>query len=221
MLPLVNIHTHHKPQPRERALRYGWLPATDVALGALPYHVSVGLHPWWAGRYSGEELGARLNTAVMAQNVRAVGEIGLDRVNGPDLAIQKQVFEQQWETAVRHNLAIVAHCVRAYADMQAYLKRSYVPFIFHDYHGNTETTEQLLRFDTAYFSLGKILFRNPKAAHALLQQIPRERLFLETDTMPLSINTVYDAAAALLKMDKEELAVQIWETSQRIWKRDF
>lgn len=216
MLPLVNIHTHRKPQAREWALRYGWLPASGRSLEALPYPVSVGLHPWWADRYGDTKRNTRLHSAITAQNVRAVGEIGLDRVNGPDLIIQKRAFEQQWEIAIGHNLPVVVHCVRAYADMQAYVKRSSVPFIFHDYRGNAETTEQLLRFDRAYFSLGKILFRHPEVAHALLQQIPRERLFLETDTMSVSIDTVYDTAAALLHTDKEELALRVWENAQKI-----
>lgn len=211
MLPLVNIHTHRKPQPREEAVRYAWLPSTAWDLDKLPYRFSVGVHPWWAHRFTDMERNTRLHAHLGSQNLKAIGEIGLDRVNGPEFSIQKQVFESQFQIATERKLPVIIHCVRAYADMLAYAKRSSVPFIFHDYHGNAETTDQFLRFDSVCFSLGKILFRNPDAARALLHQIPRHRLFLETDTMPLPIETVYETAAALLKIDTEELALQVWE----------
>lgn len=219
MLPLVNIHTHRKPQAREWALRYAWLPATAQTLDRLPYHTCVGVHPWWAHRYADIERNTRLYRALAAEKVLAVGEIGLDRVHGPDFALQTRVFEAQWKAATEHNLPVVVHCVRAYADMLAYAKRSQVPLIFHDYRGNTETTAQLLRFDACYFSLGKILFRNPEAARALLKQIPMNRLFLETDTMPVSIQTVYDTAAALPGIDMEELALRVWENRLMVVKK--
>lgn len=218
MLPLVNIHTHRKPSSREEAVRYAWLPPLGWNLDTLPYAFSVGLHPWWAQRYPNHEIGARLVRYLNTEKVKAVGEIGLDRVNGPEFFLQEQVFRQQFELATSFNLPVIVHCVRAYADMSAYAKRSYVPLIFHDYHGNAETTQQFLRFDTVYFSLGKLLFRNPKSAAALLKQIPRHRLFLETDTMPISIGNVYESAAALMGTDKEELALQVWENYREVLK---
>lgn len=221
IVPFINIHSHRRPSsPREWVIRNGGLPPAGSRFPERPgYFVSVGLHPWRADRYSETRIAERLSHLLADASVLAVGEIGLDRVNGPDFSIQKKVFRQQWEMAEQHRKPVVVHCVKAYSDVLAYAKDVTVPFILHDYSGNAQTTEHLLRFPGIYFSFGRLLYRNPQNATERLRQIPAGRIFFETDTRPLPISSVYSLAAQYLQADTETWVRQVWDNFVRISAR--
>lgn len=219
MIPLVNIHTHRRPlSAREWLVRYAWLPERVNFPERPGYFASVGVHPWRAHLYTDAQIDERLMRHLVLDPVKAVGEIGLDRVNGPDFSVQKKVFERQWQLAERYRKPVIIHCVRAYADLLAYAKDFTVPFILHDYSGNAQTTEQLLRFPDIRFSFGRLLHRDPEKAAERLRQIPTDRIFFETDTIPLPIASTYMMAAQYLHTEEETLIRQVWENFVQIIK---
>lgn len=216
MLPLVNIHTHRKPQPREWCVRYAWLRDEITLPHDAGYFSSIGVHPWYADRFSEREIVQRFEGLINHENLRAIGEIGLDRVCATDFVIQKKVFELQLEMAKKYNKPVIIHCVKAYSDLLYFIKKYNMPFILHDYNGKAETSKQLLSFDNAYFSFGKLLFRDDALATERLRIIPSHRLFFETDTMKVCIGDVYKKAASLLGVDPETLYQDTFDNFTRI-----
>lgn len=217
MIPFVNIHTHRKPlSAREWQIRNAWLPERVNFPERPGYFASVGVHPWRAHLYTDAQIDERLTRHLTVEAVKAVGEIGLDRVNGPDFSLQKKVFERQWQIAEQYRKPLIIHCVKAYSDLLAYAKDFTVPFILHDYSGNAQTTEQLLRFTHIHFSFGRLLYRDLEKATDRLRQIPADRIFFETDTMPLPIESPYTMASRYLQTEPETWIRQVWENFVRI-----
>lgn len=186
----INIHTHRKAQSSgEYCIRNAFHYLDEKSISRLGYPVSVGIHPWHAGRADAEVFNRLLRTVFLPE-VMALGEIGLDRVAGPSLRVQLEVFEQQLEIAAQAELPLIIHSVRTISDLVPYVKRSGLPFVFHRYSGNAEQTRSLLGYNT-FFSFGPQLFRKDPLLAELLALIPADRIFLETDTQAVTIGDVY------------------------------
>jgi TatD DNase family protein len=218
MVPLINIHTHRKPGNCEWAIRYGWLHRLRHPVSVQGYYISAGLHPWKAHTLSPVQLEDKLRFIIKHQPLIAIGEIGLDRANGPEFTVQMKILEVQLNLAEKANKPVIIHCVKAYADLLPIIRtRKNIPFVLHDYTGNAIQTDQFLRQPNVFFSLGKILFRNVAKSQMLLNMIPEHRMFLETDVMPISIDSVFERAAELKQTGKEVLASLIFENAKGIF----
>jgi TatD DNase family protein len=144
-------------------------------------------------------------------HVVAVGECGLDKVRyKSDLKIQKAAFEVQLQIAENLAKPVVIHCVRAQEEMlgiQRKLKPK-TPLIVHGFNQKTAIGLQYLK-QGFYLSLGAALLIEGSNAQQVLEKIPVEFLFLETDDTIISIKSVYKKAASLLNMDEIELEKQL------------
>lgn len=171
MLPYVDIHTHH-PTGHAVELR------------------SAGIHPWDAAQDDIGALEARLG------QVQALGETGLDRLRGPEMACQLRMLRVQLELARKHRLPVVLHCVKAFEPLMRELAA--VPLravIFHGFIGSRQQAAEALK-KGYYLSYGIRSFASPRSVEAL-RATPAERLFLETDDQETPIGEVYARTAEL------------------------
>lgn len=182
---------------------------------------SAGLHPWHIGKVNPEECIRAIEQAAHQKNMLAVGECGLDRSISTDLELQKLYFREQIHLAEKYSKSLIIHCVRAYSDVLNLKKetRSGVPWIIHDYNGNLETTLSLIRHGF-YFSVGEQLLKN-ESKQQIFQNIPTNRLFLETDDREISIGEIYLLAAQILDMDKNMLNEVIFSNFKTIFGDDI
>lgn len=156
----------------------------------LAHYFSCGIHPWYSENYKTQfdllkEI-VRSNSSIVA-----IGEIGLDKVKGLDIATQMQIFRMQAQLAEEMDKPVIIHCVKAWDELIA-LKRELnppQPWVIHGYRGGLEQTKQLLKFGF-YFSIGE--FYNTDA----IKEIPLTSLFLETDMSDISVFTIYHNVAA-------------------------
>ncbi|WP_304066085.1 TatD family hydrolase [Pedobacter glucosidilyticus] len=214
----INIHTHKKAfSPQEWILRNAFLVLKPQELNVLNYSVSVGLHPWFVTEV--KDVSNKLASYLKIENVFAIGEIGLDRVNGPDLELQKQVFQKQLAIAEAYQKPVIIHAVKAYADIIPYLKRFKMPFILHGFNGNLQQLKQLISYPQVYFSFGKDLLKPDCKAYQAFQEVPANRFFLETDTAPLQIQEIYHQAAKIRKIDIAQLKKQVFYNFEAVFKR--
>ncbi len=115
----------------------------------------------------------------------AVGEIGLDYFYKPfDREVQKTAFEKQIMLAKECNLPIIVHTRNATKDTVDILKANKNNidngFLMHCYGESKEITKILLDLG-AYFAFGGAsTFKNYKKQD-VIQYIPLDRLFCETD----------------------------------------
>jgi TatD DNase family protein len=173
---------------------------------------SLGIHPWELSNpfdiHSCKEkfnnLKNRLNSKVLA-----VGECGLDRRREGlvSIEIQEKILEWHMNWAVEVKRPIIIHCVKAYSDLLKILKTKKYQgkILLHDYSENLEMAQILLHYD-CYFSFGARLFKNNSDLEKVLQSLPLDRIFLETDDQEVfNIEAIYKKAQSLLNISEEAL----------------
>jgi len=162
---------------------------------------SCGIHPWNAIDANME----RMIKILSEPNVVAVGEVGLDKLKGPELSVQIKVFRQQIELAIEKEKPLIIHCVRAWEELIALYKeynKYSIPWIIHGYRGNPEQTQQLGKIGFK-FSLGE------KFNIDSLKHIPMENIFCETDMSDLTICKVYENISRNIGVNKNHFATLV------------
>ncbi len=154
-----------------------------------------------------------------SQILKAIGECGLDRACDSDFELQREVFIKQIELSEQYHKPLIIHAVRSYPDIISIWKemKPNQPWIIHGFNGNEHSAEQLLRHDGIYLSLGDVLFKNEKRAELLLDIIPSDRLFLETDVAERSIVEVYEKASLLSGVATDILRKDIFDNFVKIF----
>jgi TatD DNase family protein len=208
----INIHTHHKRRvAQEFIVRNAYLRQLKI----LKYPISRGLHPWNAHTLAPELIYTTLNSLLIQPMTWAIGEIGIDRINGPSLGLQIEVLNIQLQVATEQNLPVIWHVVRAYTDIVPFIKRTGVPHIIHHFNGNQTEASKLIDLG-CILSFGNNLFNY--RSDDILRQIPASAFMLETDTAAhLHIVDIYEKAAEIRKTEMSLLKAQVFHNFDRIF----
>jgi len=154
-------------------------------------HGAFGIHPFWAHEVTAADLAtvlARLERALADGESVAVGECGLDRLRAQrgaaPLAWQAELLEHQLRIAQRSKLPVILHCVRAHGRLLEILD-ALGPLpkggVLHAYSGSAELIPRYLEHGM-YFGFGGAVTKPAFArVRQALQQVPDDRLVLETD----------------------------------------
>lgn len=113
----------------------------------------------------------------------AVGEIGLDYhwLDACPKDRQQEVFADQLELAKELSLPVVVHDREAHADILAFLQRYRPAGVVHCFSGSWETAREILNLGM-YIGLGGVVtFKNARHPVEVANNIPLDRLLLETD----------------------------------------
>jgi TatD DNase family protein len=163
----------------------------------------VGIHPWEA------DAGALplLYGAARWPGVAAIGETGLDRLKGPPLDVQEELFLAHIRLAETVGKPLIIHCVKAWSELLRIRKTSggRVPWIVHGFRGGGVLAGQLL--DAGFYLSFGLRFRPEAVSRAWAAH----RLFAETDDDGIDIRDVYAVLAASLSVAQDDLAKQIAE----------
>lgn len=144
-------------------------------------YAAIGFHPVDIDKYSIE---AEEELIELAKNpkVLAIGEIGLDYywMTTPKEE-QCKIFRKQLDLARKLNKPIVIHSRDAMEDTLKILEEyPDIRGIFHCYPGSSEIAKKLV--DRFYLGIGGVLtFKNAKKLVEVVENIPLDRLILETD----------------------------------------
>lgn len=190
-----NVHTHQSPTE-------GLAIVQSQGEYIDQFH-SVGIHPWDTDLKSMTEI----QNQIKHPKCLALGEIGLDRLRGPILAKQRDVFKQQLALANAYKKPVILHIVRAWNELYALLPEfQKTPWILHGFN-NPKQLKALLQ-TPLYLSMGPSSLENPQMRE-VLPQIPPHRLLFETDDAPQSIAWVYEQYAKLTMQPLVDLCLQI------------
>jgi TatD DNase family protein len=141
----------------------------------------VGVHPTDIRDYD-QEMENTIEKMAGNPRVLAIGEIGLDYhwMTEPKER-QQEVFRKQIEMARRVGKPIVVHTRDAMHDTLDILKEyPDVTGIIHCYPGSYESALEVM--DNYYFGVGGVVtFKNAKKLVEFVEQIPLEKLLVETD----------------------------------------
>ncbi|MBL7663786.1 MAG: TatD family hydrolase [Bacteriovoracaceae bacterium] len=214
-LTYVDIHTHHKYSQRKDVES---IINSDYFLsGKTPeQNHTVGLHPWWIEKVD-VTWKTQLTQLLSKPYCLGLGEIGLDYFIEFDRKIQAEVCLTQLEMAKKFKiLRIVFHCVRAYSDLYKLIKESGYSgkCLLHDFNGNEHELKQFLKLD-CYFGFGAKLFKMESKTRNLINLVPLERMFLETDEQDnITIEQIYHEASQLRKIEPNVFATSLLENYQ-------
>lgn len=145
---------------------------------------SFGVHPWQLSQTNSQwekEL-----APFIATPCHGLGEIGLDRCH-KNLSLQEHFLKKQLALAIQYQTKLITiHCVHSYDRLFPILKKyrekissSYL--VLHSFHGSPELIRQLISIDV-YFSLSGNFLRIPQQKQLkMIQQIPDNRILIESD----------------------------------------
>ncbi|WP_127588650.1 TatD family hydrolase [Paenibacillus koleovorans] len=168
--------------------------------------------------------------------VVAIGEIGLDYYwDTSPKDVQKRVFREQIRLARRLGLPISIHNRDAHHDVVQILREeraAEVGGVMHCFSGSWETAKQCLDMNFYISFGGPVTFKNAKQPKEVLQQVPLDRLLIETDAPYLTphphrgkrnetgyVRLVAEAAAELVGLSLEELAAVTAANAKRLFRR--
>jgi TatD DNase family protein len=198
----INIHSHLKKNDDEIVIlnhRFGFDKIPD-----FQNFYSVGIHPWDASLNPSL---IELEDIIKHPNCLAIGECGLDKIKGADLALQQKYFLAQLVIAEKHHKPIIIHCVKSFDEIQVickpYLKSNSI--LIHGFNKNIELAKQLIQ-KGFYLSISKHFAQTNK-----LSELPIDKLFFETDdNKEIHIKEIYEIAAEKLNMKMELLKEKIY-----------
>ena len=167
----IDIHTHQGPLRKDAVLCVD--PTETEVLPDGDGFISIGVHPWNADK-ADQAVWQRLEKWLEDKRVVAVGETGLDRLRGPELTVQEDVFRRQARLAGLHRLPVVVHCVRC-TDRLLQIRHDFSgQWIYHGFRGKPELARQLL-------DAGIDLSYGDKYNAASYALTPAERRYRESD----------------------------------------
>ena len=225
MNPYVNIHTHYNNHIDDNEfVEIQNIDVDNIVNVDVSHFYSIGIHPWECqqttdnGQQTFYKLTQQLSN-LATQQLKAIGECGLDRACDVDFEIQKEVFMKQIELSEQIAKPLIIHAVRTYPDIISIRKENKAkqPWIIHGFQGSVQSAEQLLRHDGIYLSLGDVLFKNERRASELLNVIPLDRMFLETDVAERDIVEVYEKAVSLSGIEMDKLRNDIFNNFVKIF----
>ena len=148
-------------------------------------YCAVGIHPENITESSFEDL-EEIKRLASHPKVVAIGEIGLDYYWDIPKEPQKELFEKQLILANELDMPVNVHDREAHGDTLAYLRKYKPKGILHSFSGSVEMAREIVKLGMYIGIGGVVTFKNARKAVEVVQEIPLERIVLETDCPYLS-----------------------------------
>ena len=114
--------------------------------------------------------------------IRAVGEIGLDyHYDGYDRDKQIALFREQLALAAEMDMPVIVHSRDACEDTVNILREFAPKGVVHCFSGSAETAKEIVKLGMYIGFTGVLTFSNAKKALRALEEVPMDKLLLETD----------------------------------------
>ncbi|MDD3860533.1 MAG: TatD family hydrolase [Bacteroidales bacterium] len=202
-MKLFNFHTHNKSE------NYGIIniyPEENILFGKK---YSCGLHPWhYSENY--ETALSQIELLAKEEKIVAVGETGFDPKSPVNIDMQSKIFVKHVEISEKYNLPLIIHCVKYYNELikiKSQLKPQNI-WILHGFNGKIDIAKKLVE-QGFYFSISENILKDTKKAGSLLEIIPTDTIFFETDDKNYNIETIYKFVAENYSMTLSDLVKYI------------
>ncbi len=215
----IDIHSHSREMPQGVFRIYNlFLQDFQEEIGQMP--VSVGLHPWHIENFDEpENLEKNLEGAVRNENVVAIGECGLDKIIKVPLEKQKNIFLKQIRISEENDLPVIIHCVKAYQELLEIRKDTNAnqAWILHGFNSSAQLADDMID-KGIYISAGSRLLHSSKKCHEILNSMPKEFLFIETDDEN-DIRQIYEKVAGCMRVSTEELKEIVFNNYRKVFTK--
>lgn len=145
-------------------------------------YAASGVHPESVDENPENYLDIVRETALSSQKIKAIGEIGLDyHYDGYSREKQLKLFEEQLILAKELDLPVIVHSRDACEDTLNMLKKHRPKGVVHCFSGSAETAKEIIKLGMYIGFTGVLTFKNAKKALKALEEVPLDKLLLETD----------------------------------------
>ena len=224
----------------DKFLVVGWnkessFKAVEIAHRYEGIYAAIGFHPTDIDDVGEEEYNETM-ALVNDPKVVAVGEIGLDYhwVKDPvQREKQKEWFIKQINFANEHKKPISIHNREAFEDCLKILKENRPMFsgVMHCYSGSVELLKDVLDLGLYIGLDGPLTFTNAKTPKEVCEEVPLNRLLVETDSPylsphplrgtvnePKNIALVIDEITRIKGLSKKHILDVIYQNSCELFK---
>ena len=210
----INIHSHHHALNNNQWVIQNLYKEFEKVNEVGNY--SIGLHPYYINEATWEKEFSTLQKFAANNLVMAIGECGLDKNCNTDFSLQQKVFSEQIILANSLQKPLVIHCVNAYQEIVTILKanKNKVPVVFHGFN-KKETIALSLVKEGYYLSFGKAILK--ENIQNLLNKIPADKIFFETDDDIITIEEIYSTAEKTLSVNTESLQMTIKKNAIKLF----
>jgi TatD DNase family protein len=210
----LDVHTHQISDNQGEVRVFNLLPPDFLEAQLAPSLdlFSAGLHPWYLQKDSYKNDVEILEKFVSKKQCVWLGECGLDRLRGPDLAFQQTVFVEQLALAARYQKPVLVHCVRAFSELLGIIHQHQpqVPVLVHGFRNKPAIGQSLLDAGL-YLSFGEAILHADISYRKWLGEISISQFFLETDDASVSLPTLYQYMAQIRGISVETLQENMWK----------
>lgn len=200
VMQLVDIHTHNTKH-EGCVITIKNMPFADF--GKLNSKreglFSTGIHPWEVESVPENALD-KLAEIIAFENVKIIGECGLDKNIATPFEKQLYLFRQQIHLSEKAQKPLIIHCV-GYFNELFQLKNELKPtqrWIIHGFRGKPQLARQALQHGLD-ISFGEKY--NPES----VKITPLEHIFIETDESKLPVSDIYRDIAVIKQCNIDEL----------------
>lgn len=145
-------------------------------------YAASGVHPESVDENPENYLDIIRETALSSPKIKAIGEIGLDyHYDGYSREKQLKLFEEQLILAKELDLPVIVHSRDACEDTLNMLKKHRPMGVVHCFSGSAETAKEIIKLGMYIGFTGVLTFKNAKKALKALEEVPLDKLLLETD----------------------------------------
>lgn len=214
MIPYINFHTHHLSKEDGVFLfnnRFGF--DKEFYTKSL---FSIGIHPWDADADFSK---IEFENFISHQNCIAIGECGLDKLNGAELEFQKTIFKFQLDLALYYQKPVIIHCVKAFDEIIEICEpfQNKIPLIIHGFNKSQQLANQLIN-KGFYISFGDAIF---KKSDFDFNAISLDKIFLETDKDDKSsISEIYKSCAVSFNISENDLKAKIYSNFTNLFNKN-
>ncbi|MDK2978235.1 MAG: TatD DNase family protein [Bacteroidales bacterium] len=207
----LNFHAHQQePGEDEIVIQSQFLQQNFTMQSDGKIFYTAGLHPWHAGQMSLDQIEKKLGKFISEKKIIAIGESGLDKLKGAKWETQFQVFKKHIEISEKFQLPLVIHSVKAHNEILKLKKdtRARSNWVIHNFTGSKQMAMDFIDHGFYLSICHHIKNKNSRINH-FFHQLPKDKIFLETDDFDISIKELYQIAADKMEISIEKLKLQL------------
>jgi TatD DNase family protein len=175
--------------------------AVRLAESTASVYAAVGFHPTNLEEFSDSTF-QQVKDLAKHPKVVAIGEIGLDYYwvkENDKRAIQRDILKQQLQFAKEINKPVIIHMreendawfgeasqdlLKILEEWQSNLQGTLAekPGVLHSFNGNLETAQKALSLNFYLGITGPVTYKNAGEKREIIQQLPLEKILIETDS---------------------------------------
>ena len=165
--------------------------AVELAEQHKNIYTAIGTHPHDARLF--DDKAEQRITRLLQESPRVIawGEIGLDfHYDNSPRDVQMEVFRRQVQLAKNLRLPVIVHTREAEVEtveiLKSHLSGSDPPGVMHCFSGSLQLAQQTLELGFLISFSGIVTFKNAQDLRAIAEQVPLDKLLIETDCPFLS-----------------------------------